>query len=115
MGRTVGKGLVASGAGCEGIVRRAAEISEVFALIRDPQLEETIILSDTPSATAIVPLLPKVRGVICTSGGVTSHLAIISREFGLACVMAAELEEPDSLEGRRVRIREDGSIALAET
>lgn len=113
MGTIVGKGVPASGTGCEGVVRRATRVEEVFELLRDPQLEETILLSDTPSATAVVPLLPKVRGIICTTGGVTSHLAIVSREFGLSCLMAAELDDAAALEGKRVRIGEDGSIALA--
>ena len=57
-----------------------------------------------------MPLLGRVRGLICTSGGVTSHVAILSREFGLACVMGAELEELDALDGARVEIGTDGTI-----
>ena len=39
----------------------------------------------TTCGHAIAPLrVPeKVRGVVCRSGGMTSHLAIVSREFGL--------------------------------
>jgi phosphoenolpyruvate-protein kinase (PTS system EI component) len=108
--KRVGSGIVASGGDVEGVVHQAKDVSDVFALLKSPELEQTILLADTPSATAIVPLLPRIRGVICTTGGVTSHLAIVSREFGLPCVMAAEIKDPDLLEGKQVRIGADGTI-----
>lgn len=113
MAVTVGRGQVVSGAGAEGIVHRANEVPEVMALLRRGELEQVILLTDSPSATAVVPLLAKVRGVICRSGGPTSHLAIVSREFGLAAVMGADIEDPDALEGQRVILAEDGSITRA--
>jgi phosphoenolpyruvate-protein kinase (PTS system EI component) len=106
-------GLVASGNGCEGVVRLAMEVTDVFALLREPGLEETILLAESATATALVPLLPKVRGLICTSGGITSHLAILSREFGLSCLMAAAVEDPAALEGVRVVINADGTVVRA--
>jgi phosphoenolpyruvate-protein kinase (PTS system EI component) len=54
------------------------------------------------------------RGVICRSGGLTSHLLIVSREFGIPCLMGAELGEGESLEGARVRIDGDGTVARFE-
>ena len=110
---TVGRGQVVSGTGAEGIVHRANDVQEVMALLRRGDLEEVILLTDSPSATAVVPLLAKVRGVICRSGGPTSHLAIVSREFGLAALMGAEIENPDALEGQRVILTEDGAITRA--
>ncbi len=34
------------------------------------------------SVTAITPILPKIRGLICASGGFTSHLAIVAVNAG---------------------------------
>jgi phosphohistidine swiveling domain-containing protein len=113
VGEVIGKGIVASGAGCEGVIRRASAIPEVVALMKATDLGETILLTDSASATAVGPLLPKVRGLICLSGGLTSHLAIVSREFGLPAVMSAELADPGSLDGVRVAIAEDGTISRA--
>ena len=110
MGEVVAKGLPVSGTGCRGVVRRATEIADVFALLKEPDLSETILLTESATATAIVPLLPKVLGLICTSGGVTSHLAIVSREFGLPCVMAAAVDDVSALDGARVSVAEDGTI-----
>jgi phosphohistidine swiveling domain-containing protein len=108
----VGTGLVVSGSECTGIGRQANEPEQVFALLRDPALEETILLVDSPSATALVPLLAKVKGIVCSGGGMTSHLAIVSREFGLPCLMAADVGEMAALDGETIRISKDGEIAV---
>lgn len=113
MEQVIARGLVASGSGCEGVVRRANEVGDVFALMKEPALGETIVLTESATATQIVPLLSRVRGLICTGGGITSHLAILSREFGLSCVMAAPVEDPASLEGVRVVVDADGTIRRA--
>lgn len=111
MATTVGRGLVVSGSGCEGIGRRAHAVEDVFALLKDPALSESILLVESPSATAIVPLLARVRGIVCTSGGMTSHLAIVAREFGLPCVMAAGIDDLAALEGERITMSAEGEIA----
>ncbi|QEC50536.1 hypothetical protein FSW04_25095 [Baekduia soli] len=110
---TIGQGQVAFAGAVEGVVAHADDVQQVFGLMQRPDLDEVILLTESASATAVVPLLAKVRGVICRSGGMTSHLALVSREFGLPCIMGAELEPDEVLEGRRVRLAEDGTIALA--
>jgi pyruvate,water dikinase len=107
---SVGRGQVVSGKGCEGVIHRANEVQDVLALLKSEDLEEAILLTESASATAVVPLLAKVRGIVCRSGGMTSHLAIVAREFGLAAIMGAELDESDALEGQRVVLTEDGEI-----
>ena len=111
MGELIAQGLSASGVSCEGVVRRASEVPQVVALMQAPDLSDTILLTDSATATVVVPLLSRVRGLICQTGGVTSHLAIVSREFGLSCVMGAGIGDPDALEGARVAIGVDGSVS----
>jgi phosphohistidine swiveling domain-containing protein len=113
MADEIGRGQVVSGAGCEGEVHRANDVREVMALLKHERLEDVILLTDSASATAVVPLLAKVKGIICRSGGQTSHLAIVSREFGLPAVMGADIAEPEALESRRVRVDADGTIHRA--
>jgi len=108
----VGRGHVVSGSGCSGTGRRANALEEVFALLKDPDLGNTILLVDSPSATAIVPLLSKVRGIVCGDGGMTSHLAIVSREFGLPCVMAADVASLGDLDGRPLTVSAEGEISV---
>ncbi len=35
------------------------------------------------------------NGIVCTTGGAGSHLAIVSREFDIPCIMALELKTKD--------------------
>ena len=109
----VGNGQTVSGSGCEGVVHCANKVEEVFELMKAPDLGETILLTDSPSATALVPLLAKVRGLVCRSGGMTSHLAIVSREFGLPAVMGADVDRPGELEGERIVVDAEGQISRA--
>jgi len=111
VGTVVTRGLVASGKGCEGVVRLVSGVADVFALMQSPDLGETILLTESATATAVVPLLDRVRGLICTSGGLTSHLAIVSREFGLPCIMGAEVADPAELDGVRVLMAADGTVS----
>ncbi len=106
----IGHGMKVSGTETEGVLHAANNTDQVFALMRHERLGDVILLTDSASATAVVPLLAKVRGVVCRSGGMTSHLAIVSREFGIPCLMGAELPADDDLEGATVKIVADGSI-----
>jgi phosphohistidine swiveling domain-containing protein len=49
-------------------------------------------------------------GPICTTGGAGSHLAIISREFGIPCIMGIQISinEIPSLIDKKVKISHDG-------
>ncbi len=107
------KGELVSGAGCTGVIRQANTVADVLQLLKDPDLGSVIIFTESPSATAVVPLLAKARGVVCQSGGMTSHLAIVSREFGLPCVMGAECADPGALEGQEVTLTPEGAVLLA--
>ncbi|MGE4425579.1 MAG: PEP-utilizing enzyme [Solirubrobacteraceae bacterium] len=105
-------GALVSGGPTSGTLRRANDIADVTALMQRSDLDATILLVDSPSATAVVPLLPRVRGVVCRSGGSTSHLALVSREFGITCVMGAELPA-DAGQGEAVEVDASGTITLS--
>ncbi len=111
MNASLGAGQLTSGGEVSGRLHRADDSAQVFELMKRGDLDEVILLTGSPSATAVVPLLGRVRGIVCESGGATSHLAIVSREFGIACVMAADLGAVD--EGATVTIGADGSISRA--
>jgi phosphohistidine swiveling domain-containing protein len=42
--------------------------------------------------TFLSPILAEVKGVVCTTGSLESHLALLAREFEMPCVMGAHLE-----------------------
>ena len=69
-----------------------------------------ICLIDDAGITTLGPLLNELVATICTTGSAGSHLAIISREFGLPCIMGIELSVKNlsTLNGRKVKIIHDG-------
>ncbi|MFT4128108.1 MAG: PEP-utilizing enzyme [Gordonia sp. (in: high G+C Gram-positive bacteria)] len=71
-----------------------------------------IVLLHTSGGTILSPLFSDINGVISTVGSTGSHVAILSREFGIPCVMGAELTE--ELNGKVVRIDADGTVYLGE-
>ncbi|TFF91431.1 hypothetical protein EU545_04130 [Candidatus Thorarchaeota archaeon] len=59
--------------------------------------------------------MSKLAGVVCSSGALGSHLAIVTREFEIPALMATTLETDENLDKRLVTIRPDndgGGILL---
>jgi phosphohistidine swiveling domain-containing protein len=108
------KGELVNGERVSGVLHRADTLDQVFALLKNAALDEVILLCESASATAIAPLLPRIRGVVCESGGATSHLAIISREFGIPCLMSTDTEGAPGLEGARITITPEGELEIHE-
>ena len=112
-GEVLGEGELVSGKSTAGLARRVVSIDDVLDLLSAPDLGAMILLTESASATAIMPLLTEVRGVICTAGGRTSHLATVSRELGLSCVMGTTFTGGD-IDGRSVVIADDGKVLSGE-
>ena len=87
-----------------GIARTYSDASH----IRDVKPGQIIVLSKlTKDLSVMILKLPKNTGIITETGGVTSHPAIISREFGIPMVVGAEEASHLIHDGLRVTI--DGS------
>ena len=110
----LGAGELVSGKSTRGVARRVVTIDDVLELLSAPDLGEMLLLTDSASATAIMPLLTEVRGVICSAGGRTSHLATVSRELGLACLMSATFTDGQDIDGRSVVITDEGQVLSGE-
>jgi signal transduction protein with GAF and PtsI domain len=69
-----------------------------------------ICIVEDAGITTLSPIISDLLGTICTTGSAGSHLAIISREFGLPCVMATKFSTEDiaSLNGRLIKVVHDG-------
>src|SRR5829696_3948944 len=59
--------------------------------IDDDDLEQTIAFVNKGGMTFLSPILPDLKGIVCTAGSRESHLAILSRESDVPCVLAAQL------------------------
>ena len=73
-----------------GTARWFEETSDVLD-IGDDDLEDTIAFVHKGGMTFLSPILPDLKGIVCTAGSRESHLAILSRESAVPCVLAAEL------------------------
>lgn len=104
----IGNGQSASGsAPVFGTVIEIKTTEDVLPLFDDCP-EDLIVLLHTSGGTILSPLFSDINGVISTVGSNGSHVAILSREFGIPCVMGAELD--GDISGCRVRVDPDGSI-----
>lgn len=107
-GIEVGRGMPIVGDGFAGEAVRAEAVADVLALL-ESGAEGKVLLTDQASATAIAPILPSLAGVVCSKGGPSAHLAIVSRALGLPCVMQAEFNQ-EVAAGTPVRVDSEGRI-----
>jgi phosphohistidine swiveling domain-containing protein len=105
----IGQGVVTSGNGCKGVLRVVESVADVLRLIKE-DLSDAILLTPTASATIMTPLFPRIIGVLCTTGGATSHVAIVAREFDLVCVMGVEFNSDEPLDGCVIEVNGQGEI-----
>jgi phosphohistidine swiveling domain-containing protein len=88
--------------------------SPADVVLVDPQtLGQTVAFVRMPGVAFLAPILGKLRAVVCTTGSPASHLALVALQYGLPCIMYAELldDVPDGTlvrlemrSGRRARI-----------
>lgn len=95
----------------KGRIARADTIEQVLALL-GKDLSSVVLLTEQASASAVGPILPEVAGVLCTRGGPSAHLAIVSRGLQLPCVMQLEVER-ELKQGAEVTVDADGQVWLA--
>jgi hypothetical protein len=88
----------------EGTVLVVREVKEVDRLMREGVPEGTIGVIDDAGGTMTAPILEEFDGVLCLAGTVRSHLAIISREFGVPALMNVRMARPLKT-GERVRVQ----------
>lgn len=67
---------------------------QVLAFVASDTVEETIVISRGGTTTFMAPALAAgVRGLITLQGAPESHLGILSREFGIPCIMSVTFTE----------------------
>jgi len=105
----IGQGNITSGSNCRGVLRVVESVEDVLRLLKE-DLSDAILLTPTASATIMTPLFPRIIGVVCTTGGETSHVAIVAREFDLACIMGVQFNSNEKLDGCVVSMNAQGEI-----
>ena len=94
--RVIGTGIKAftSERGAVGKILFLDSPDEVLDFIDGPDVETTIIISRGGTTTFMSPaLMAGVAGFITLQGAPESHLGILSREFGIPCVMSTNFSD----------------------
>ncbi|MCE3551424.1 hypothetical protein LWC33_08155 [Pseudonocardia sp. RS11V-5] len=73
-----------------GLVRWFREPQDVIDSL-DSDLESTVALVASGGTTFLSPILGRLAGIVCLDGTLRSHLAIVSREFEVPCLVGTDL------------------------
>ncbi|OGH77338.1 MAG: hypothetical protein A2983_01385 [Candidatus Magasanikbacteria bacterium RIFCSPLOWO2_01_FULL_40_15] len=80
-GNIANKGLITARA-------RIINVEDLEQFMKDSQLfQKGEILVTTMTSPIMVSLIEKAAGIITDEGGITSHAAVVSREFGIPCLV----------------------------
>lgn len=93
-----------------GHARYIRSMDQVLHYLSEGLPDDTIAIIDDSGGTLTAPILSQFKGVICAGGTVRSHLGILTREYGIPCVMNAKISGIH--EGDRVEIE---TTAVAKT
>lgn len=98
----------------EGTARFVGTVDVVMDMLINGVPEGTIAIIDDSGGTLTAPILEGFAGVICMGGTIRSHLGILTREYGIPCLMASELD--GLVEGDRIFVEysKDAANAYAE-
>ena len=101
----VGEGLVASRRRTviTGKLRIIHSVEDILALKQEAD-NSLILLVSVAGIAGLTPILPRIAGIICTSGGINSHVAIISREFGIPCLVSATIDQSRIMNGNTIAL-----------
>jgi hypothetical protein len=75
-----------------GVARFVSTVEKVMEMLTEGVPEDTIAVIDDSGGTLTAPILGDFTGVLCMGGTIRSHLGILTREYGVPCLMAVELD-----------------------
>jgi phosphoenolpyruvate synthase/pyruvate phosphate dikinase len=108
-GETVSFGSTGAVSGRVSVLREVGDAIGLLSLTPE-ELSDTIVWINEPVVTIVAPVMEQVAGILCSTGGPASHVAIVARELGLPCLMRCTVAAEDELSERDVTIRADGTI-----
>lgn len=89
--RGAGDNVVTRSTNVIGIARYVRTSDKVLQYLTAGVPAETIAIVDDSGGTLTAPILEKFTAVLCAGGTTRSHLAILTREYGIPCLMNARL------------------------
>lgn len=113
----IGKGLnVFDTAPVEGRAKWLDNPQDVLAFATSGEdVSDVVVIARGGTTTFVAPALSLgVRGVLTLQGGVESHLGIVSREFGIPCIVGVSFTEGRET-ARGEMVPEDGTLLRLDT
>lgn len=95
-----------------GTARYVRSTDRVLEWLTNGVPENTIAIIDDSGGTLTAPILGQFKGVICAGGTVRSHLGILTREYGIPCLMNAKVS--GIMEGDTVLFEASAKAKTAE-
>lgn len=113
--KEVARGLISLKLTAEGELRYVTTMKEVIQLLKEGA-DGKIVLVNDGGTTFLAPILSKLAGVVCLTGALGSHLAIVTREFEIPALMGTKIESPEELDRKHVMIKpEEGTTGVLFT
>ena len=89
--RGVGDNVVKHPKNLVGTARYIRSSERVLKLLTEGVPAGSVAIIDDSGGTLTAPILEQFAGVICAGGTVRSHLGILTREYGIPCLMNAKI------------------------
>lgn len=110
--RGIGDNVVKYPDNCTGTARYVRSSQRVLQWLSDGVPADTIAVIDDSGGTLTAPILEQFKSVICAGGTVRSHLGILTREYGIPCLMNAKVD--GIMEGDRVEVEVTAQAKTAD-
>ncbi|MDT0635196.1 PEP-utilizing enzyme [Spectribacter hydrogenooxidans] len=110
--RGCGDNVVKYGDNLTGTARYVRSSARVLQWLTDGVPNNTVAVIDDSGGTLTAPILEQFAGVICAGGTVRSHLGILTREYGIPCLMNAKVD--GIMEGDTVEIEVSAKAKTAD-
>ena len=110
----VASGLFASHpATVEGPIRVVAGLQAIVALMREPQGEPAIIVTNVAGGSAVSTIIRRAKAIVSTIGGPNSHIVVVARDYNMPCIVGASgLDLATLANGDWMRMTADGGIEV---
>ena len=110
--RGIGDNVVKYSKNLIGTARYIRSSDRVLELLTNGVPDETVAIIDDSGSTLTAPILEAFKGRVCAGGTVRSHLGILTREYGIPCLMNAKIS--GIREGDRVELECTAASKTAE-
>lgn len=110
--RGIGDNVVSHPSDVVGTARYIRTNERVLQYLTEGVPPGTVAVIDDSGGTLTAPIIEQFAGVICAGGTVRSHLGILTREYGIPCLMNAKVS--GIRDGDQVKIEASAAAKTAE-